>query len=128
MNTIDIGNTFESELRFGGIFIPVPQVMRIIEIARNHDASKQVVPAELTAAQFEQAIYIVMDIKIADLAVLIRGNKIGTPEVDKSIELMAMKIESATQFLRADVTPAFLELLGKTEADADALWILGASL
>jgi hypothetical protein len=69
-----------------------------------------------------------MDIKIADLAALIRSNKIGTPEVYKRLELMAMKIESATKFLRADVTPAFLELLGKTEADADALWILGASL
>jgi hypothetical protein len=102
--------------------------MRIIEIARNHDASKQVVPAEVSRAQFEQAIYTVMDIKIADIDALIRSNKVGDPATDKAIELMAMKIESATKFIRADVTPEFLAMLNKTESDADALWILGASL
>jgi hypothetical protein len=128
MNIIETGPTLAEEMRAGRVTVNPEMLARIIEVLRNHDASKVIVPAEISLAQFEQAIYSVLDIKIADLAALTRSNKVGDPATDKAVELMAMKIESATKFLRADVTPEFLAMLGKTEADADALWILGASM
>ena len=108
--------------------IQLAQVTQVLNWLSNNDPSKQIGPPSIFRNQFEQAIYTVMDVKIADLVALIRSRKTGDAATDKQIELIAMKIEDATLFLRADVTDTMLALIGKTSADADALWILGGTM